>query len=149
MIGVELRGILGVIFKTRQSSSTALLHELGHLFYKLVDPMGEIASFDAKWEETLLLENESDQEAAQDNLLEKRKKELGDYHRASDRWLIQKVEPATGEGERKNHTDGYFLKTRGGTFSTRGRKIGKKGVKGTIRKTKANSTENGGDGKIK
>jgi len=60
----------------------------------------------------------------------KQREECGDYHNYEDMWLIKGVEPNMGEGERKNHSDGYFLHTKGGTFSTRGNEYGRNNESG-------------------
>lgn len=79
-------------------------------------------------------------EGAEDYLLkgywDKKYKEVGDYHTPSDKWIIQKVEPSFGQGKRKDHSSGFFLKTKGGTFSTRGRTYGRWGQEGKVKDLK-------------
>ena len=107
--------------KERQSAATGLLHELAHKYYYFCDPLGK----EKEMKDIMSLPEGEDKELKIKDYLAKQKEEVGDYHTYADKWIIQNVETKMKEGIRKNHTDGYFLKTRGGTFSTRGRRYGR------------------------
>ena len=114
-------GIISPDGKQRISPANALLHEMGHKAYDKIDPYGKVAEMNNI--ETNFKGEEK--ENLRDAFYAKQREECGDYHNYEDMWLIKEVEQNMGEGERKNHSDGYFLHTKGGTFSTRGTEYGK------------------------
>ena len=67
---------------------------------------------------------------------DKEKEETGDYDNYADKWIIENVESNFKEGKRKSHSDGYHLIVKGGSFSTRGNKVYKGAMQGTVRSLK-------------
>jgi len=115
------QGLISPDGKKRQSSAGGLLHELGHKFYQIKDPEGKVAEF-----------LKAINEGKADEFEQKEKTEVGEYHSYSDRWIIKNVENSIKGWKRSDHSQGYFLKTKGGTFSTRGKTYGRWGKEGNV-----------------
>jgi len=115
-------GLISPDGKERQSAANSLLHEIAHKFYQLFDPDGM---------------KEENKDLSAEEEYEKMRKETGDYHTYSDKWIIENVEVGfKKEWNRKNHSEGYFLKTKGGTFSSRGKIYGRWGLEGKTKDLK-------------
>lgn len=82
----------------RHSPANGLLHELGHFFYEKYDPTGEVAKRpDASTNYVERIKYDDEQIEAS-----------GKYQNPSDKWIIENVEPATGEPVRtKGHGANY------------------------------------------
>lgn len=101
----------------QDSAANVLLHELGHSYYELFDPLGKIAE---EKEATLNMTQEEE-----DAFYAEWEKGYGEYDNYADKWLIENVETEfKGEWKRESHHEGYFLHTKGGSFSTRGKEAG-------------------------
>jgi RHS repeat-associated protein len=103
----------------RSSAARGLLHEIGHKFYNIFDPLG----VNAKYTEIMNSENltETEKQNQVSDLYN-----VGNFHNPADKWIIENVEVNfKKEWKRDNHNEGYFLKTRGNSFSKRGKIAGR------------------------
>ena len=120
-------GLISPDEKKSMCSAKVLLHELGHKYYTLFDPDGNMAL------------NQNCQTYEELDECQKHENEVcGDYSNFSDKWIITKVENGSFKRNwsRNNHIEGYFLKTRGGTFSKKGKEYGRWGQSGLVKELK-------------
>lgn len=111
-------GLISSDGKNKMSSAAVLLHELGHTYYDACDPDGL-----AEIREGIL--NSDIPEADKQAKLKELDSQNSRYDTADDKWIIQNVETKfKKDWHRKDHSEGYFLKTKGGSFSRRGREAG-------------------------
>jgi RHS repeat-associated protein len=127
-------GVISPDGRERMSAAGSLLHEIAHTYYRKHDPYGIEKSKE-------IIRNAADTEDEYNHLMSNYKKtvrkQIGDYGTASDKWIIQNVEVNfKGEWKRKNHFEGYFTKTIGGSFSKFALKYGRWGETGKVKDLK-------------
>ena len=113
------KGLISPDGKETQSAANGLLHELAHKYYSAYDPEGKL------------------KDSGNDGFYEKQSIEVGEFHTYADKWIIENVETGfKGEWKRKNHSEGFFLKTQGGPMSKRGTEYGRWGKVGAVKDLK-------------
>jgi RHS repeat-associated protein len=118
--------------KRTQSAANALLHELSHTYYNNYDPLGKIEELDKLYK----VQDEAERENALNDFNKKTAQEVGGYHTYSEKWIIENIELKFKESQRKSHSEGFFLKTKGGTFSQKGKEYGRWGQTGKTKELK-------------
>jgi RHS repeat-associated protein len=118
--------------KRTQSAANGLLHELGHTYYNIHDPLGMNEAYNKLHE----IQDEVERDNAINEFQKKTAQEVGEYHTYSDKWIIENVESGFKESQRKNHSEGFFMNTKSSSFSRKGKEYGRWGETGKTKELK-------------